>query len=117
VDDDHSVRRALARLLASCGLRAETYASASEFLTAPHPDGVACLIVDVHLERSSGFDLLSRVAASTDGPPVIVITAHDDASIREQVSSLGAAYLRKPFESGALLAAIGRSIGRDVDPA
>jgi FixJ family two-component response regulator len=116
VDDDLSVRRALVRLLASCGLYAETYASASEYLASPHSNGVACLIVDVHLERTSGFDLVARVSASTDAPPVIVITAHDDAAVREQVGTSGAtAYLRKPFESTAFLAAVGRAIGRPLD--
>jgi FixJ family two-component response regulator len=115
VDDDLSVRRALARLIASCGLGVETFSSAQEYLAAGHPDGVACLIVDVHLSRTTGFDLVARLAASGDRPPVIVITAHDDKATREQVRLCGAmAYLRKPFESTSLLAALGTAIGRDL---
>jgi FixJ family two-component response regulator len=118
VDDDLSVRRALARLIASCGLRVETYASASEYLESPHTDGVACLIVDVHLARTNGFDLLARLAATVGAPPAIVITAHDDAATRERASASGAsAYLRKPFESAALLAAVGHAIGRVIESA
>jgi FixJ family two-component response regulator len=115
VDDDLSVRRALARLIVSYGLIVETFASAQDYLGAGHPDGVACLIVDVHLARSSGFDLLARLAAVGDSPPVIVITAHDDAATREQVRRSGAmAYLRKPFESSSLLSAVGQAIGWDL---
>src|SRR5262245_27191440 len=100
VDDDLSVRRALARLLTSYGLRTKTYSSASEYFASPHPTELACLIVDVHLERASGFDLVARVAANAGAPPVIVITAHDDAAIQAQANASGAsAYLRKPFES------------------
>jgi DNA-binding response OmpR family regulator len=43
---------------------------------------------------------------------VIVITAHDSPGTREQARRCGAAaYLAKPFEGGALLAAIDDATG------
>ena len=117
VDDDPSVRRALARLVRSWGFCPETYGSAKEFLDATHPEGVVCVILDVHLGRMSGFDLGRQLTALDAPPPIIFITAHDDATTREHIRMSGAEeYLRKPFEAQALLAAIGRALGRDLGP-
>lgn len=117
VDDDPSVRRALARLVRSCGLPVETFASATEYLEAAHAEGVACVVLDVHLGHVSGLDLRERIVAQPVHPPVILMTAHDDALTRERIAKCGApGYLRKPFESYALLEAIGQAIGRDLGP-
>ncbi len=116
VDDDPSVRRALARLVRSCGLRVETFASASEYLDAEHPEGVACVVLDVYLGHMSGLDLRKQIVAQEDHPPVILMTAHDDATTRERIARSGApGYLRKPFEASALLSAIGAAIGRNLE--
>jgi FixJ family two-component response regulator len=116
VDDDPSVRRALSRLLQSYGLEVEIYPSAEDFLAAADPDDVACLVVDVQMDGMSGLELLEHLSAAGDTLPSIVITAHDDAVTRELVRRTGATFLRKPFESAAILAAVGAIIGRDLDP-
>ena len=116
VDDDVSVRRSLARLITSFGLSVETYSSGPEFFAASHPNGIECLILDVHLGGMSGFELHERLKLTARVPPVIFITAHDDAATREQARHCGAvAYIRKPFEASSVLIEIGRMIGRDLD--
>ena len=48
VDDDPSVRRALARLIKSAGHQVQTFASAREFLqTGAAAQEAACLVLDV----------------------------------------------------------------------
>lgn len=48
VDDDPSVRRALARLIKSAGHQVQTFASAQEFLgTRAAGEEAACLVLDV----------------------------------------------------------------------
>ena len=107
VDDDLSVRRALCRLLQSAGYSVETFASAGEFLGSSPVGRTACLVLDIRLEGMTGFDLHERLAADRAAIPTIFITAHDDASTRERVQRAGvAAYLPKPFDQSALLAAI-----------
>jgi FixJ family two-component response regulator len=113
VDDDNSVRRALARLLTSYGLGVATFASAPEFLASTERDTAACLIVDVHLERMSGFDLLAVLGDPGGALPAIVMTAHDDEAIRAAARKCQAIFIRKPFESDTLLEALGQAIGRD----
>lgn len=117
VDDDLSVRRALRRLVRSAGYTVETFASAREFLDSSPSGRTACLVLDIHLEGMSGFELQERMAADPDPIPVIFITAQDDAATRERARQTSAsAYLRKPFDEQVLLAAIGKAIGVDGHP-
>ena len=112
VDDDLSVRRALRRLVGSAGYVVETFASAQEFLSAPRPSDVGCLVLDVHMAGMSGLELQARLTSDRRAIPIIFITAHDDARTRERIRTSGAAgYLSKPFDPQALLDAIQRVAG------
>ena len=112
VDDDLSVRRALRRLVGSAGYLVETFASAQEFLGSARWAAIGCLVLDVHMDGMSGFELQERLVADHRGIPIIFITAHDDARTRERIRTSGAAgYLGKPFDPQALLDAIHRVAG------
>jgi FixJ family two-component response regulator len=116
VDDDHSVRRAVARLLRSSMLDVETCASAEEYLSSPHLNVVACLILDVHLGAMSGLELLEHLVARGAAPPVIVITAQDSPTVRERARELGAfGYFRKPFDPTSLLDAVRDAVAGDPE--
>ena len=107
VDDDVSVCRALRRLVRSAGYTVETFASAREFLDSSPSGRTACLVLDIHLDGMSGFELSEQLAEDRTAIPIIFITAHDDAPTRERVRRAGvAAYLPKPFDEQVLLDAI-----------
>jgi FixJ family two-component response regulator len=111
VDDDPSVCRALRRLVQSAGYTVETFASAHEFLDSSPSDRTACLVLDIHLNGMSGLELSEQLAENGTAIPIIFITAHDDALMRERVSrASAAAYLPKPFDELVLLAAIARAV-------
>jgi FixJ family two-component response regulator len=117
VDDDPSVRRALHRLVRSAGYAVQAFASAHEFLDSLPGRRAACLVLDIHLNGMSGFDLLERLAAEEVDVPVIFISAHEDAPTRERIERSGAAaHLWKPIDEQALLGAIRRAIGPDGGP-
>jgi len=112
VDDDLSVRRALGRLVKAAGYPVETFASAHEFLDSSPSGRTACLVLDIHLNGMSGFDLEERLMAERVTIPIIFITAHDDAATRERITGSGAVgYLAKPFDGQALLDVIGKVVG------
>ena len=112
VDDDVSVRESLELLLRTAGWRAETFASAQEFLCRPHPAGPCCLVLDVTLPGLSGLDLQKRLAERTD-MPIIFITGHGDVPMTVQAMKAGAAeFLTKPFKDDVLLDAIRSAIER-----
>ena len=112
VDDDPSIRRALRRLLQSAGYGVEAFASACEFLASRTRGDSACLVLDIHLEGMTGFELQERLVAERTAIPTIFITAHDDAPTRRRVQQAGVAgYLPKPFDAAALLAAVESAAG------
>ena len=107
VDDDASVRRSVLRVLESAGYKAETFASAREFLAwLPH-GRAACLVLDVHMDDLSGFDLYDRLTI-----PTVFITGHDDLETVARIETSSAAgHLRKPFDRTELLDTIQRVVG------
>ena len=110
VDDDDSVRRALARLLRAEGLRVATFATADAYLVATARGGApACLVLDVHLGGASGMsglELHDHLAGRGAAVPVVLITA-DDIPAAELARRVGAGRcLRKPVEGAALLALV-----------
>jgi two-component system, LuxR family, response regulator FixJ len=103
VDDDPSVRTALRRLFRGAGLSVATFASAEEFLQqADLTDG--CVVTDVHLGGMNGLELQVALARRGDAIPIVMITGVADAEMESEALRLGAiAFLRKPFDAGALL--------------
>ena len=57
VDDDPAVRRALARLVESVGLRVEVFGTPEEFLNTGAARPVGCLLLDIHFPGMNGFEL------------------------------------------------------------
>jgi FixJ family two-component response regulator len=115
IDDDESVRRALSRLIRSVGLRAESCATAEEFLESDEQPAPACLILDVHLPGLSGLEFQTRLKAEGRCVPIVFITAYGDDATREQALQGGAIdFLPKPFEERALLDAVARALGSGV---
>ena len=111
VDDDPSVRKALARLLRSAGYDAKTFASALEFMDYEHPDVPGCVVLDVRMPKLNGLDLQDLLMEKGIGIPVIFITGH--GTVPDSVRALkGGAmdFLQKPFKDNALLDAVSRGI-------
>jgi FixJ family two-component response regulator len=107
VDDEAPVRKALGRLLRAAGFDVETFASGREFLDSLDDQKPDCTILDLHLPGLSGLDVQQRLAEEQICVPCIVITGKDEPGVAELVLAHGAvAYLKKPLDEQALLAAI-----------
>jgi FixJ family two-component response regulator len=114
VDDDASVRHAVANLLRSVGLNVQTFASAQEFLAVKHLDRPGCLILDVRLPGLSGLDLQHHLAGGGIGIPIIMITGHGDIQMSVRAMKAGAVeFLTKPFRDQDLVDAVQQAIDRD----
>src|SRR3984957_6146214 len=90
VDDDEWVREAVKRLLASVGLRAETYGSTREFLNSRRPEAPACLVLDVRLPDVSGLEFQRELAEANIQIPIIFITGHGDIPMSVRAMKAGA---------------------------
>lgn len=110
VDDDLSVRKALARLLRANSFEAETYGSAQAFLDSLNVRKPECLILDLHMPDFSGLELRQHLSLKGIDIPTVIITAHDEPGLQERVSLAGAAaFLTKPLTDKALIASINRA--------
>jgi len=113
VDDDASVREALAGLVASAGLMAKTAASSQEFLEMERPRVPSCLVLDVELPGLSGIDLQQELIRSGIQIPIIFLTGHGSIPMTVHAVKAGAAdFLTKPFDDEELLGAIRQCIAR-----
>jgi FixJ family two-component response regulator len=114
LDDEPEMRKALRRLLGSRGFLVEEYACAEDLLADMDSRTVDCLLLDLHMPGINGFDVLGTFQVCHILVPIIVITAHDEPGTADRVHALGAsAYLKKPVDRDALLAAIEAAVPQD----
>jgi FixJ family two-component response regulator len=107
IDDDASVRGAISSLIRSVGLRAEVFASVSEFLAHKRSSTTSCLILDVRLPGVSGLEFQSELAKANAEIPIIFITGHGDIPMTVRAMKAGAVeFLTKPFRDQDLLDAV-----------
>jgi len=112
VDDDASVRKALARLLTASSFDAKTYGSAREFMDMGTAKPPQCLVLDLHMPEQSGLDLQHQLRRAGINIPTIIVTAHNEPGMRERCQSAGAsAFLLKPLNHSSLVGAINAAIG------
>jgi FixJ family two-component response regulator len=104
VDDEESVRKAMVRVLSAAGFPAHGFASGEEFLKSWHFDRPDCLVLDLQMPDVSGTEVQRALKVAGANFPVVIITAHDAPSLREECLRLGAiAYLCKPLDVRSLL--------------
>ncbi|MBT2300838.1 response regulator transcription factor [Variovorax paradoxus] len=121
VDDDASVREALAWLLRSRRLVSEHFASAEAFelrLTEePLADQPHCLLLDVRMPGTSGLVLFDRLAERglLEVMPVIFLTGHADVPTAVDAVKRGAFdFCEKPFSDNALVDRIEHALGASL---
>jgi DNA-binding NtrC family response regulator len=113
VDDDVSVRESVGSLIRSAGFRAETFASAQEFLARLQAEQPSCLVLDVQLPGLSGLDLQQQLAQADVQLPIIFLTGHGNIPMSVRAIKAGALeFLTKPCDGEDLLNAIRQGIAR-----
>jgi two-component system response regulator DctR len=122
VDDDASVRDALAWLLRSRHLLSETYATGEEFeamLQAGYaPAQPTCLLLDVRMPGMSGLALFDKIAERglVEVMPVIFLTGHADVPTAVDMVKRGAFdFCEKPFSDNALVDRVEQALRRSEE--
>ena len=114
IDDDESMRGALANLFRSVGLRVEVFGSAPELLQSKLPDVPSCLVLDIRLPGLSGLDFQTELAKANIHIPIIFMTGHGDIPMTVRAMKAGAIdFLTKPFRHQEMLDAVAMAIERD----
>jgi FixJ family two-component response regulator len=111
VDDDHSVREALASLVRSLGYKAMAFECAEDLLNSRRRSKVSCVIADVQMPGMTGLELHDRLVTAGEAIPTILVTAFPDDTARRRALAAGVAgYLSKPFDENDLLACMRRAL-------
>lgn len=126
VEDDPSVRDALALLLSLRGFATAQFACAEDFLGAVGPHWRGVVLADIRMPGMSGLEMQAVLARHPANLPVIIITGHGDvAAARQAFKAKAVDFLEKPLDDERLLEAIakameggtGRQIGTGPLPA
>ena len=114
VDDDASVRKALARVFASIGLRVELFGSATEFLARAPTGEHGCLVLDIRMPATTGIELQRQLDSAGIALPVIFLSAFTNVPLTVTAMKGGAVdVLTKPLEDYELLDAVQRALAID----
>ena len=117
VDDDQSIREALASLIEAFGFEVELFPSAEEFLESITIERTDCLILDIRMGGMSGLELQRELTLRHCHLPIIFVTAHGNKNQEQIAMRSGAvAFLRKPFSAVQVLRILNSALNRhDID--
>ncbi|HYJ42702.1 MAG TPA: response regulator [Steroidobacteraceae bacterium] len=114
VDDEESVRLALARMLRASSFEVSIYSSGEDFLQSLKTRVPDCAVLDFQMPGLTGRDVQRALSVAKLSLPIIIVTAHDQPSLREKALADGAvAYFTKPLRRDTLIAALAQAIRRD----
>lgn len=116
IDDQDSVRHALAEMLSVFGFEVETYESADDFLAAFEPAHLGCVVADVRMPGTDGIELVRELKRRNVVLPVVLISGHADVPMAVAGIKAGAEdFIEKPVNDRDLVAAINRGLARVFD--
>jgi two-component system, LuxR family, response regulator FixJ len=115
IDDQESVRHALAEMLGVFGFNVETYDSATSFLQSLATPRIGCIIADVRMPGIDGIELVRELTRRGVDLPVVLISGHADVPMAVAGIKAGAEdFIEKPVDDRALVAAINRGLARTL---
>ena len=113
IDDQESVRHALAEMLDVFGYAVETFETADAFLGACDPGRAGCIVADVRMPGMSGIELVEELSRRRSALPVVLISGHADVPMAVAAIKAGAEdFIEKPVDDVQLVAAINRGLAR-----
>ncbi|QXZ11429.1 PAS-domain containing protein [Comamonas sp. Y33R10-2] len=114
VEDDPATRDATCALLQRWGCEVPLAANAPEALAFAQPGNAPQLVLlDVHLGQLYGPDVYAQLCERWgQQPPVILLTAEGDSTLRRQAAERGWGFLAKPVRPPALRALMSQTFLR-----
>lgn len=115
IDDNFTWVETVSEVLAEAGFEVQAAGKEEEavdLLDRLHP---VLILLDVHLPWANGLDILREFRARNRTTPVLVVSADERASVREQAMRQGASgFLQKPISAAILLQAVRRLARRSA---
>jgi FixJ family two-component response regulator len=112
VDDEGSMRRALARAIRLAGFEVEAFDCVHALIARGLPETDACLVLDVDMRGVDGVHFRRTLVESGHDLPTIFITAGEASAAGKSADAPAPiAVLCKPFDKKDLLDALDRARG------
>jgi len=116
VDDDDSMRQAIALLLRTVGYNPIVFARPGDFLAKYDSNQHGCVVLDIRMPDMSGLEVQQQLNRAGAILPVIFITGHGDIPMAVQAMKDGAFdFLTKPFRDQDLLDRINSALKQDAE--
>ena len=117
VDDDRGILQSLEYLLESADYGVRLFVSAAALLDSGCLAEIDCLISDVDMPGTDGFELTRLVRAARPGLPIILITGYPDRLMRlPALEGAPPRLFTKPFQGYELLDAVGEALRSGQKP-
>jgi FixJ family two-component response regulator len=114
VDDESTVRAALARTLTAEGFETHTWESADAFLAQHDAAAPGCVVADIAMPGMSGLDLQRELLARGCIRPIVFVTGHGNIRMSVQAMRAGAVtFLPKPVRAADLAQAVNEALEKD----
>jgi two-component system response regulator FixJ len=105
-DDDTAVRDALTLVFESEGFAVTAFADGEALLEAARLRTPACVILDVHMPRKSGIEVLHDLG-SNYAAPIFMISGQGDIPMAVEAIKQGAHdFIEKPFDADTVLSRV-----------
>lgn len=114
VDDDDGMRELVTTILESKGYKVQEAVSGAELMRIMQSvavdqwplDAVDLVVLDNRMPGISGIDAIRRLRAWKQQPPMLLMTAFPEPTVKREAALLGVSILPKPFTVEQLTNAI-----------
>jgi two-component system nitrogen regulation response regulator NtrX len=111
VDDEESIRRAVADVLSDGGYETRTAADAAAALAGIEREAPDLVLLDVAMPGRDGVALLEDLRRRTPDLPVVMMSGHSTIEMAVRATKLGAYdFLEKPLSYDKLLVCVGNGL-------
>lgn len=108
IDDEDMVRSSMELLLRLSGYEVRTFETGDEFLASFDSSERCCILLDLRLPGSDGFDVMSKLTDCES--PVVLLSGHMDSAFGISALRAGAFdVIAKPYRPDDLLHVVERA--------
>jgi twitching motility two-component system response regulator PilH len=109
IDDNAKWVETVSEVLTEAGFEVQAASNQDEALDLLDRARPVLVLLDVHLLRANGLEILREFRRQNRTTPVLVVSADERASVREHAMCHGASgFLQKPLSTAVLLQAVRR---------
>lgn len=107
VEDNHSLRRAMSKVLEMADFETKSFSSVLDFVNSGVLARLKCLVLDVGLPGIDGLRLQECIRSTNYELPIVFCSGANDDTVRTRAIAGGAScFLRKPVSPEKLVEAV-----------